>query len=88
MTTQDQTQDKNYNKTEVNKTSNELNYRLCKERDETVNRLISEFSKFVPTEYKQQHDKCSDKLQQYIRVDARSINHHSLKSSTSTESMR
>ena len=50
MTAQDQTQDKNYNKTEVNKTSNELNYRLCKERDETVSRLISEFSKFVPTE--------------------------------------
>ena len=46
----------NYMKATIDKTQQNRRYRLCSDRDETINHIISECSKFTQKEYKTRHD--------------------------------
>ncbi|MUZ80509.1 hypothetical protein GLN52_23935 [Shigella flexneri] len=46
----------NYIKAKIDKTQENSKCRLCGQRDETVNHIISECSKLAPKEYKNRHD--------------------------------
>ena len=54
---QDQALRTNYRKAKIEKSGGDPKCRLCKERDETVNHLVSDRSKIAQTEYKKRHDK-------------------------------
>ena len=43
-------------KTRIDKTQQNSRWRLCGEREETINRIISECSKLAQKEYKTRHD--------------------------------
>ena len=53
---QDSTQRTNHIKVRIDKTQQNSNCRLCGERDETINHMISECSKLAQWEYKARHD--------------------------------
>ena len=46
----------NHIKARIDKTQQNSKCRLCGDRDETINHIISECSKLVPKEYKARHD--------------------------------
>ena len=46
----------NHIKARIDKTQQNSKFRLCSDRDETINHIISECSKLVPREYKARHD--------------------------------
>ena len=46
----------NYIKAKIDNTEVNSKYRLCGERDETINHIIRECSKMAKTEYKTRHD--------------------------------
>ena len=46
----------NHIKTRIDKTQQNSKYRLCGDRDETINHIISECSKLTQKEYKTRHD--------------------------------
>ena len=46
----------NHIKTRIDKTQQNSKCRLCGDRDETINHIISEFSKLAQKEYKARHD--------------------------------
>ena len=43
-------------KARIDKTQQNIKFRLCGDRDETINRIISEYSKLAQKEYKTRHD--------------------------------
>ncbi|XP_067951365.1 uncharacterized protein [Watersipora subatra] len=47
----------NYRKAKIDKPTNDLKCRLCKQKDEKVSHIVSECSKIAQTEYKEGHDK-------------------------------
>ena len=47
----------NHIKTRIDKTQQNSKCRLCGDRDETINHIISECSKLAPNEYKTRHDR-------------------------------
>ena len=53
---------KNYTKAKIDKTQLNSKCRIRGEKDETVNHIISEYSKLARTEYKTRHDWKSDLL--------------------------
>jgi len=46
----------------IDKTSTDSKYRLCKEKDETVDHLVSCCSKIAQTDYKERHNKVATML--------------------------
>ena len=54
---QDQALRTNYRKATIEKSTNILMCRLCKEKEETVSHIVSECSKIAQTEYKKRHDR-------------------------------
>ena len=56
MAAQDSAIRTNHIKVRIDKTQQNSKYRLCSERDETINHIISESSKLVQKEYKARHD--------------------------------
>ena len=46
----------NYVKTKSDKTQQNSKCRLCGDRDETINHMVSEYSKLAQKEYKSRHD--------------------------------
>ena len=47
----------NHIKARIGKNQQNSKYRLCGERDETINHILSEFSKLAQKEYKTRHDR-------------------------------
>ena len=56
MAAQDNAIRTNHIKARIDKTQPNSKYRLCNDRDETINHIISECSKLAPKEYKARHD--------------------------------
>ena len=54
---QDQALRTNYRKAKIEKSTNESACRLCKEKEETISHIVSEYSKIAQTEYKKRHDR-------------------------------
>ena len=73
---QDQALRTNYRKAKIEKNTNILMCRLCKEKEETVSHIVSECSKIAQTEYKKRHDRVP---LQYIGPYARSMVSHTRK---------
>ena len=46
----------NFTKAKIDNTQKNSKCRLCRDRDETVNHIISEFSKLAPKDYKSKDD--------------------------------
>lgn len=59
---QDQALRTNAIKARIDKTSDNSKCRLCKEKDETVDHLVSSCSKIAQTDYKERHDKVAKML--------------------------
>ena len=47
----------NHTKARIDKTQQNNKYRLCGDRDETINHIISESSKLAQKEYEARHDR-------------------------------
>ena len=62
MAAQDQAQRTNAIKTKIDKTSNDSKCRLCKEKEETVDHLVSACSKIAQTDYKDRRNKVASML--------------------------
>ena len=62
MAAQDQALRTNAIKTKIDKTANDIKCRLCKEKEETVDHLISACSKIAQTDYKDRHNKVASLL--------------------------
>ena len=56
ITTQNNAIRTNYIKIKIDKTQQNSSCRLCDDRDETINRIISEWNKLAQKEYKTRHD--------------------------------
>ena len=56
MATQNSAIRTNHIKARIDKTQQNSKYRLCGDRDETINHIISECSKLAQKEYKARHD--------------------------------
>ena len=56
MTAQNNAVRTNHIKARIDKTQQNSKCRLCSERDETINYIISECSKLAQKEYKTRHD--------------------------------
>ena len=54
-------------KTKIDKTANDSKCRLCKEKEETVDHLVSACSKIAQTDYKERHNKIAFKLHWNLR---------------------
>ena len=59
---QDQALRTNANKTKIDKTANDSKCRLCKEKEETFDHLVSACSKIAQTDYKERHNKVASML--------------------------
>ena len=59
---QDQALRTNAIKTKIDKTANDSKCRLCKEKEETVDHLVSTCSKIAQTDYKERHNKVASML--------------------------
>ena len=59
---QDQALRTNAIKTKIDKTANDSKCRLCKEKEETVDHLVSACSKIAQTDYKERHKKVASML--------------------------
>ena len=59
---QDQALRINAIKTKIDKTANDSKCRLCKEKEETVDHLVSTCSKIAQTDYKERHNKVASML--------------------------
>ena len=62
MAVQDQALRTNAIKTEIDKTANDSKCRLCKEKKETVDHLVSACSKIAQTDYNERHNKVASML--------------------------
>ena len=62
MAAQDQALRTNAIKCKIDKTSEDSMCRLCKEREETVDHLVSSCSKIAQTDYKERHNKVATML--------------------------
>ena len=62
MAAQDQALRTNAIKTKIDKTANDSKCRLCKEKEETVDHLVSACSKIAQTDYKDRHNKVASML--------------------------
>ena len=59
---QDQALGNNAIKVKIDKVTEDSEYRLCQERVETIDRLISSCSKIAQTDYKERHNKVASML--------------------------
>ena len=62
MAAQDQAIRTNAIKAMIDKTSSDIKCRLCKVKEETIDHLVSSFSKIAQTDYKEWHNKVASML--------------------------